>query len=433
MNLSAAPCNAAAAGLRRLGRVARHLLASGVNDKISDPLMQEPTAKCPDGRIRSDPCPAVPPTEWTDADWQAAAKRQQQDQLLDISAIEQMFDHDTFLQDGFAVFPAVMADTARWASSIRKVQSLNDEFCVSDWDGIDWSSIREMDIQAGLPGLSAPSIPTRNLRAQAVGKSQTLPSCMGSSRRQGWQRDRTDGDPGGLQRLRRHGLIPEYFPCGFDSYLMDALYHPHMIQLQSLLFGKGVPFKFDHAQVITREPGYVGGVWHSHFNGDLSDDAGPCAYPFEYGQQRNVIFLFAYPDGFGKTDEGGLKVVAGSHLHRDVANCRGGRTDMEFLAGWMSGKTHPVTGDALTITHLTLPPGSLVAAFAHLAHGVDSRSQALQPRGASLWCYRVQHERDETTRSRSGANIPPCFQARAMRGELPEELARLILDVESGY
>lgn len=186
-------------------------------------------------------------------------------------------------------------------------------------------------------------------------------------------------------------------------------------------------------EVITREPGYAGGIWHSHFNGDLSDGAGLCADTFEYGQQRNVIFLFAYPDGFGKAGEGDLKVVVGSHLHRDVVNCRGGRTDEDFLAGWMSGKTHPATGDALSITRLTLPPGSLVAAFALLAHGVDSRSEALQPRGASLWCYRVQHERDQTMRSRSGANIPPPFQARAKRGELPVGLARLILDVESEY
>ncbi len=374
-----------------------------------------------------------PPTEWTDADWRAAGERQRHSPLLDIAAIQRMFDRDAFLRDGYAVFPAVMADTASWAATVREVQSLNDAFCVSDWASIDWPGLRDWDAAGGLPDLGVPSIPPRELRAQAVGKSQTLPRCLGSSRSPGWQRDRTDNDPGGLQRLRRHGFIPEYFPCGFHHYLMEALYHPQMLKLQSLLFGKGVPFKFDHSQVITREPGYIGGVWHSHFNGDPSDDAGPCDDPDAYDRQRNVIFLFAYPDGFGETNEGGLKVVAGSHLHRDVANCRGGNRDEEFRTGWMSGKTHPATGEPLSITRLSLPPGSLVAAFAHLAHGVDPRCAQLPPRSANLWCYRVQHEADETPRSRSGANIPPQFQARAHRGELPAELASLIVAVESGY
>lgn len=408
--------------LWRLGLVAKHLHVSSVGDKTSEALQAAPEATgC-----------RVPPTEWTRVDWNAAHERQRQSPLLDIAAIEQMFDRRTFLRDGFAVFPGVMADQARWAATIREVQSMNDAFCVSDWaSDVDWARLREMDEAAGLPDAGVPFIPSRELRAQAVGKSQTLPSCMGSERR--WQRERTDHDPGGLQRLRRHGLVPEYFPCGFHSFLMEALYHPHMIALQRLLFGKGVPFKFDHSQVITREPGYIGGNWHSHFNGDPSDDAGPCANPAEYGQQRNVVFLFAYPDGFGKTNEGGLKVVPGSHLHRDVANCRGGRMDADFRAGWMKGKTHPATGEPLAITRLALPPGSLIAAFAHLAHGVDSRSEELPPRSANLWCYRAHYDEDKVPRSRSGANIPPRFQGRANRGELPVELASLILDVESGY
>ena len=45
----------------------------------------------------------------------------------------------------------------------------------------------------------------------------------------------------------------------------------------------------------------------------------------------------------------------------------------------------------------------------------------------------AQYEEDKVPRSRSGANIPPRFQGRANRGELPVELASLILDVESGY
>eukprot|EP01050_Picozoa_sp_SAG11_P015233 SAG11_NODE_1952_length_4011_cov_3.936605_6_plen_415_part_00 len=410
-------------GAQRLTRVAKHILipagSSGASD-TKDPAL---------------PAPPVPPTAWKHADWHSAGERQARYPLLDMVAIERMFDRDAFLRDGFAVFPAVMADPARWAGSIREVQSLNDAFCVSDWGDIDWQRIRDADVNAGLPDWGVPSVPHVELRAQAVGKSQTLPRCMGPARSAaaGWQLDRADRDPGGLQRLRRHGLIPEYFPCGFHDYLMEALYHPQMLALQSLLFGTGVPFKFDHSQVITREPGYQGGNWHNHFNGGPSDDAGPCMDPRAYGRQRNVIFLFAYPDGFRATDEGGLKVVAGSHLHRDVTHCRGGRTDEEFSTGWMSGKTHPATGETLSITRLALPSGSLVAAFAHLAHGVDSRGEQQPPRSANLWCYREQREGDKTPFSRSSANIPPHLQERALRGELPAELASLIVGVQSGY
>ena len=390
------------AGTRRIGSVARHLQA------------------------------AVP-TDWANAEWLEAGRWQNLSPLLDTAGIERHFDHESFLRDGFAVLPAVMADPARWAAAVREVQSLNDAFCVSDWSDIDWPALRNADAAAGLPDWDAPpSLPPLELRAKAVGKSQTLPRCV-PSHCAGWKVDRTDQDPGGLQRLRRHGLIPEYFPCGYHSYLMQALYHPQMLWLQSLLFGKGMQYKFDHAQILTREPGYIGGNWHSHFNGGPSDNAGPCSDAGEYGRQRNVIFLFAYPDGFGETDEGGLKVVAGSHLHRDVEHCRGGRTDKEFCSGWMRHKVHPATGAPLTITRLALTPGSLVAAFAHLAHGVDSRGAQHQPRSANIVCYRAQPEGDTTPRSRSGANIPPLLQARAERGELPLELAQLITGVETGY
>ena len=116
-----------------------------------------------------------------------------------------------------------------------------------------------------------------------------------------------------------------------------------------------------------------------------------------------------------------------------MAHCRGGRTDEEFGAEWMAGRTHPATGDPLEVTRLSLPPGSVVAAFAHLAHGVDPRG-AQSPRSANIWVYREQREGDPPRHwSRSGANIPPLFTARAERGELPSELANLILGVETGY
>ena len=124
-----------------------------------------------------------------------------------------------------------------------------------------------------------------------------------------------------------------YFPPGHHEFFADAISHPDMLQLQGMLFG-GAPFQFDHAQILTREPGeqsyltlpqssqssksphlilaysslhlvtgYRGHPWHSHFNGDASDNAGTCTDPGQYGsQQRNLIFLFIYPDGVGPGD-----------------------------------------------------------------------------------------------------------------------------------
>ena len=57
----------------------------------------------------------------------------------------------------------------------------------------------------------------------------------------------------------------------------------------------------------------------------------------------------------------------------------------------MRGKCHPVTGAPLEILALSLPPGSLVSAVAHLAHGVSPRAErsGATTRYGSLWSYRV--------------------------------------------
>ena len=252
--------------------------------------------------------PPTLPSDWAAADWRLSGERQRHTQLFDMAAVEESFDYGKFLRDGFVALPGVMAQPELWAAAIREGQALNDTFVRSDWATIDWAVLSTVDPE----GVAlAPGVPPLELRAQAVGRSQALPTCIRavagpSANGSSWRRDRAGGkdDPGGLQQMRRHGLIPEYFPPGHHGFFMDALYHPQMLRLQCLLFG-GVPFQFDHGQIITREPGYPGGRWHSHFNGGPSDNSGMCVDPVAYGAQRNVIFLFAYPDGFDTELDGG--------------------------------------------------------------------------------------------------------------------------------
>jgi hypothetical protein len=148
-----------------------------------------------------------------------------------------------------------------------------------------------------------------------------------------------------------------------------------------------------------------------------------------------IDMLSADPDGFEAGEEdGGLKLVPGSHLFRDPARCRGGVTDAEFAAGWMKGKRHPITGEPLTIKALSLPPGSLVSVVAHLAHGVSPRAAGGTSRYGSLWSYRVYdpdaEERFVPTNAVSvgagGHGIPPSLQHAAVRGDLPERIAQLV-------
>ena len=234
--------------------------------------------------------------------WAAAAQRQPELPLLDLAKLDVQFSYDAFLRDGVAVLPGVLTPDAqrRCSEAVVETQALNDDFMLSDWSQIDWAALGE----------PAPPLPPVDTRRGAIGKSQALARSIKAA----------GGNATAVQLLRRHGVIPEYFPPGHHEFFADAISHPDMLTLMGLLFGDA-PFQFDHAQILTRQPGYAGHPWHSHANGDASDDAGTCTDPSQYGsQQRNLIFLFIYPDGVGVGDEdGGLKVSAGSHLFRDAA------------------------------------------------------------------------------------------------------------------
>ncbi len=148
----------------------------------------------------------------------------------------------------------------------------------------------------------------------------------------------------------------------------------------------------------------------------------------------NTLGAWADPDGFVAGDsDGGLKLVAGSHLFRDPDRCRGGVADADFAEGWMQSKCHPVTGNPLEIQALSLPAGSLVSVVAHLAHGVSPRTVD-GTRFGSLWSYRIYDPlaREQFLPSNNvsvgagGHGIPPFLQRAALNGHLPERIAGLI-------
>ena len=136
--------------------------------------------------------------------------------------------------------------------------------------------------------------------------------------------------------------------------------------------------------VFNRKAGFSGGGWHTHAYSE--DGLGTTTEIPKLGEVRNLI----YPKGFRSVADGGLSVVRGGHLYRD--HTMRARDDAEMDAGWLAGKTHPITGQPLVREQLELPPGSLVAALTHTPHVVGPRKDGV--RYAALMVYaNPDHER----------------------------------------
>ena len=100
---------------------------------------------------------------------------------------------------------------------------------------------------------------------------------------------------------------------------------------------------------------------------------------WEEDPSLGFVRIFFYVNGF-EPDDGGLKVVPGSHLFRD----RIGRMDSDeaLQEQWLRGKNHPITDDPLQIHALSAPPGTVIAMWTFAAHGVNPR----QPSSDTRWC-----------------------------------------------
>ena len=155
----------------------------------------------------------------------------------------------------------------------------------------------------------------------------------------------------------------------------------------------------------------------------------PCV---SLGQLNTHSLLYRRGDGH----DGGLKIIRGSHLHRDPTACRADNGNMgiegqdaAMEAGWLAGKTNPVTGEPLAITKLDLPPGSVVFCLQHAAHGVDPHAARRDPRLCLLLAVRKADESSGKAYRRYGRKpsaIPPVWAGLAKEGRLPAELAELL-------
>eukprot|EP01052_Picozoa_sp_SAG31_P036997 SAG31_NODE_4701_length_3023_cov_28.325239_2_plen_175_part_00 len=163
------------------------------------------------------------------------------------------------------------------------------------------------------------------------------------------------------------------------------------------------------------------------------------AHPYDqdgYGETANpedlglgLVRTLCYPDGCGtETNDGGLQLIKGAHLYRDPYcwnTSRPTSNDLEMKAAWLDGRTHPITGEPLAITKLTLAPGSLVCFGHHMPHYVEPISEAY---GTRLGLLMVFRRPDPKRRLYScDRNIPDEWVHReTMAGRLTKAEARLL-------
>ena len=337
------------------------------------------------------------PAEWTASDWQQLANDRVD--LFNEQALAEQFDYANYLQDGYIVLKGIMTPQTieAWTTALQDGQQLNDALLQSDWQQIDW-----LGLGCEFPAQTLAPIAIE----RALGNSQAIP-----------QRD----NEAGILTLRRHSVLAEYFPAGHIPYLMGVLMHPQMLSLQQMCLDSDAVY-FDHNQLLTRAAGYAGGAWHSHRIGAGHDDCGIAA-PNEYRAQPNANLCLFYPRGFAAEDDGGLKIIRGSHFFREPSACQAA-TDEEMSAGWLKGRVHPVTGAPLAIEHLELPPGSVVCCLSHAAHGVAAKAAYRQSRWCSLHCYKKAD--DKTGDVQPPSAVPPLWALKAQRGELPDVLSELL-------
>ena len=373
------------------------LLVPEVSDPTLAQLLMRPTSELAHATRPSFLANDHSPVHWSHSDWDRLEANLEP--LFDMSAVAAQFDRDSFLRDGYAVLKEVMTPKTveEWTAALKHGQQLNDRLLKSDWTQIDWYTLGRTP-------------PTKSLTVEeinnAFGGSQKAPQ---------------SDDEAGAKTLRQHSVFAEYFPAGHVPYLMNVLTHPQMLQLQRMSLGSDAIY-FDHNQLLTRPPGYPGGAWHSHKVGGGADNCGVASLS-EYQAQPNFNLTLCYPQGFEAGDDGGLKIIRGSHLFRDPAGCWAD-TDEDIQQGWLAGRVHPVTSEPLEVEYLSLPPGSVVFCLSHAAHAVAPKALDRKTRWCSLYCYKKPN--DATGYAQPSHSIPPVWAMKAQRGELPTVLTELL-------
>ena len=132
------------------------------------------------------------------------------------------------------------------------------------------------------------------------------------------------------------GHQPRRFAAEHDDCLASLIGHPQMLELARGVLGSEI--RFDHCVDLSRAGSDPGQGWHTH--------------PYASAQpELGFLRIFFYVNGFVAGD-GGLRVVPGSHLFRDLQMPN--TTDQELRERWMADKRHPLTGELLAIDDLNL-------------------------------------------------------------------------------
>ena len=320
---------------------------------------------------------------------------------------EQAFDDGTWERDGVLVLPNVLTDVARelWLASLQRLQRISDTIIRET----PWS-----DAEAWAPlGL----VPTRPPLSDAE-KDRLCGGCEIGGPDGGFSppgfnelpfEDKLRAPVQCGEGVQWQGFFPAEFPLAYDDFAMHvACQHPQFMALQRRLLtppdqgsNPPRPIRLDHSLLLNRKGGSAGRRWHAHeYDGrdspklNLPDEPHCDAAALVEGPRLDVSRTLCYPAGIAEEHGGLLGAIPGSHLYREPFCCGGNRTawDEDMRKGWMKGKRHPVTGDALLIVNHSLPPGSLLAFPHHMLHSVTPRKIDAPTRWAQLLTYRTIDE-----------------------------------------
>ena len=177
------------------------------------------------------------------------------------SEVLQAFDRATFERDGYWVWEGILTDAARkrWTASLQKLQQMNDAILMdTEWNAIDFQA-------RGFP----PPLPeqiTPEFLAACCGGSEQMPGFLRTAELRRYMHTYGLFGPGAAlvtHGFESQGVMPEYFPAGYDDFIMDVTSaHPQMMALFTKLFGDR--FILDHCFMLNRAIGSKGRRWHAH-------------------------------------------------------------------------------------------------------------------------------------------------------------------------
>ena len=335
------------------------------------------------------------------------------------------FDRAAFERDGYWVWEGILTDAGRqrWTASLDRLQAMGDGMIMdTDWAAIDYAA-------RGLEPLP-PETLTPEFRKKCCGGKKL--GLLISNELRIYMHDHGLFGPEPTLVTRgfdSQGLMPEHFAPAYDAFILDVTSaHPQMMELFGKLFG--ARFVLDHIIMLNRAPGNKGAGWHAHpyrqGEYEVEDAIGEGHAVTPRFLQRQCIRTLVHPEGATFEEGGELGVIPGAHLYRIPYKWNSARPDHDeaMRSSWLQGKTHPVTGAALEIVHLSLPPGSMVSFVHHMPHHVGPRHPDAPPRRTLLMAYRTPDPEAEPARWSEG--IPRQWVERMAAAEKLSPAARRV-------